>query len=89
MGEDKGFGYIIDQIPELAIAVLPEYGGQGIGSQLLMQLLEAAKGHFPSVSLNVRDDHFVFRRFSTIDLGHGEHRLSKIQKSVEKLKYRA
>ena len=54
--EDKGFGYISDKIPELAMAVLPNFRGQGIGTQLLMQVLEVAKGRFPAVSLNVRGD---------------------------------
>lgn len=52
---DKGFGYIRDDIPELAIAVLPNYRGQGIGTQLLMQILDMAEGRFPAVSLSVRD----------------------------------
>lgn len=32
--EEKGFGHVSDAIPELAIAVLPDYRGQGIGTQL-------------------------------------------------------
>ena len=52
--EDKGFGYVSDEIPELAIAVLPNCQGQGVGTRLLMQVLAVAKGRFPAVSLNVR-----------------------------------
>jgi GNAT superfamily N-acetyltransferase len=52
--EDKGFGYISDKIPELAFAVLPDYRGQEIGTQLLMQVLDMAKESFPAVSLSVR-----------------------------------
>jgi GNAT superfamily N-acetyltransferase len=37
-GSNRGFGYIDDTIPELAIAVLPEYRGQGIGTKLLRQI---------------------------------------------------
>ncbi|MCW6052299.1 GNAT family N-acetyltransferase [Microcoleus sp. A2-C5] len=52
-GDDKGFGWV-DDIPELAIAVLPEYTNQGIGTQLLDRLLSAAKASYRSVSLSVR-----------------------------------
>jgi GNAT superfamily N-acetyltransferase len=54
LGEDKGFGYVKDRIPELAIAVLPDYRGQGIGAKLLTQILGTAKMKYPAVSLSVR-----------------------------------
>jgi len=53
-GDDKGFGWVDDTIPELAIALLPEYTNQGIGTQLLARLLSAAKASYRSVSLSVR-----------------------------------
>lgn len=53
-GDDKGFGWVDDTIPELAIAVLPEYRNQGVGTQLLARLLSAAKVSYRSVSLSVR-----------------------------------
>ena len=53
---NKGFGYIDDSIPELAIAVLPEYRGRGIGTQLLNKVLEEAQNKFPAISLSVRSD---------------------------------
>ncbi|MEG4440555.1 GNAT family N-acetyltransferase [Microcoleus sp. AT9_B5] len=52
-GDDKGFGWVDDTIPELAIAVLPEYTNQGVGTQLLARLLSAAAS-YRSVSLSVR-----------------------------------
>jgi GNAT superfamily N-acetyltransferase len=61
--EDKGFGYVSDEIPELAMAVLPDYRGQGIGTRLLMQVLAVAKGRFPAISLNVRGDNCVVRLY--------------------------
>jgi ribosomal protein S18 acetylase RimI-like enzyme len=51
---DRGFGYIEDAIPELAMAVAPNYRGQGIGTQLLDQLLTSAQTFYPAVSLSVR-----------------------------------
>ncbi|MEG4417251.1 GNAT family N-acetyltransferase [Microcoleus sp. LAD1_D5] len=53
-GDDKGFGWIDDTIPELAIAVLPEYTNQGVGTQLLARLLSEAKASYRSLSLSVR-----------------------------------
>jgi ribosomal protein S18 acetylase RimI-like enzyme len=61
--EEKGFGYVSDEIPELAMAILPDFQGQGIGTRLLMQVLEVAKGRFPAVSLNVRGDNCVVRLY--------------------------
>lgn len=63
LGEDKGFGYISAEIPELALAVLPDYRGQGIGTHLLMQVLNMAKENFPAVSLSVRSDNPVVRLY--------------------------
>jgi ribosomal protein S18 acetylase RimI-like enzyme len=54
--ENRGFGYINDDIPELAIAVLPEYQGQGIGTKLLGQIIDVAGSLYPAISLSVRDN---------------------------------
>ncbi len=53
---DHGFGYLDATIPELAIAVLPPYQGQGVGTQLLNTLLAGSSKTFPAISLNVRSD---------------------------------
>jgi GNAT superfamily N-acetyltransferase len=63
LGEDKGFGYVKDWIPELAIAILPDYRRQGIGTQLLTQILGAAKMKYPAVSLSVRSNNPVLRLY--------------------------
>ena len=52
VGEYKGYGYVDDHTPELDIAVLPEYRGQGIGTQLLKHLFASACGQ-SSISLSV------------------------------------
>ena len=53
-GGNKGYGYVNDATPELAIAVLPEHRGKGAGTQLLKNLLAAAKDSYLSVSLSTR-----------------------------------
>jgi ribosomal protein S18 acetylase RimI-like enzyme len=46
-----------------ANAVLPDYRGQGIGAQLLTQILDAAKMKYPAVSLSVRANNSVIRLY--------------------------
>jgi ribosomal protein S18 acetylase RimI-like enzyme len=54
IGDEQSTSYVDDDTPELAIAVLPEYLGSGVGTLLLQRLLEAAKQHYPRVVLSVR-----------------------------------
>jgi GNAT superfamily N-acetyltransferase len=71
LGVDKEFGYVKDEIPELAIlrrrgfanAVLPDYRGQGIGTKLLTQILATAKINYPAVSLSVRANNPVVQLY--------------------------
>jgi ribosomal protein S18 acetylase RimI-like enzyme len=55
IGKDKNNSYIDDYTPELAIAVVPEYIGKGVGTALLSKLLETAPKFFPAVVLSVRE----------------------------------
>jgi ribosomal protein S18 acetylase RimI-like enzyme len=63
---DKGFGYVDDATPELAVAVLPEHRGKGIGTQLLVRLLGVAETSHPSISLNVRSDNPALRLYERL-----------------------
>lgn len=58
-GDNRGFGYIDDETPELAIAVVPKYRGKGVGTRLLFQVMSAAQDDFPALSLSVRSDNPV------------------------------
>ena len=49
----KGYGYVAEDVPELGIALLPEYRGRGIGSILLRRALEIAGLSYRAVSLSV------------------------------------
>lgn len=51
--QNPGYGYINDKTPELSIAVLPEYRKQGIGTQLIIHLLDNIKNVYPAISLSV------------------------------------
>jgi GNAT superfamily N-acetyltransferase len=63
---DKGFGYVDDATPELAMAVLPQYQGKGLGTQILSRVLTSAKGLHPALSLNVRADNPVVRLYQRV-----------------------
>nr|WP_240518639.1 GNAT family N-acetyltransferase [Leptolyngbya sp. BC1307] len=65
-GEDKGYGYLADEIPELAIAVIPEIRGQGVGTALLKQLLALAQTHYPAVSLSIRMSNPALRLYQRL-----------------------
>lgn len=53
---DCGYGYIDDETPELAIAVAPDYRGQGVGTELLEQVLVSASSKFSAICLSVRSE---------------------------------
>jgi ribosomal protein S18 acetylase RimI-like enzyme len=54
--DTSNYGYYDDETPELAIAVLPEFVGQGIGSALLSSLIDKAKSEVPGIVLTVRSN---------------------------------
>ena len=62
IGKYKGYGYVDDHIPELSIAVLPEFRGQGTGTQLLTRLLASAYGQSP-ISLSVSAENPALRLY--------------------------
>ena len=62
-GEAKGYGYVDDETPELAIAVLPGHRGRGLGGRLLRELLDVAGGRFGAVSLSVRAENPASRLY--------------------------
>jgi ribosomal protein S18 acetylase RimI-like enzyme len=52
-----GFGFVDEDTPELAIAVVPSQRGRGLGEELLSSLLERARADgFAAVSLSVAKD---------------------------------
>ncbi len=64
--DDQGFAYIDEETPELGIALLPEYRGQGIGTALLEHLLEAAKNLYPAISLSVSPNNPAIRLYERL-----------------------
>jgi ribosomal protein S18 acetylase RimI-like enzyme len=64
-GENRGYGYVDDATPELTVAVLPVFRGQGIGTALLQQLLIAATERYHAVSLSVWRENPAYRLYET------------------------
>ncbi len=54
VGDEKGYAYIDDHTPELAIGILPDYRGKGVGKAMLVELLTMAKAMYPAMSLSTR-----------------------------------
>jgi [ribosomal protein S18]-alanine N-acetyltransferase len=49
-----GYGYVDDETPELSIAVLQKYQGQGVGTRLLVALFDQLRLQYNQVSLSVQ-----------------------------------
>lgn len=63
---EKGYGYVDDQTPELSIAILPAYRGQGVGTLLLNNLLDTASQRFAAVSLSVSSENPAARLYQRL-----------------------
>jgi GNAT superfamily N-acetyltransferase len=63
---DKGYGYLAEDIPELAIALIPEARAQGIGTALLKQTLALASAEFRAVCLSTRSDNPALKLYERV-----------------------
>ena len=80
---ERGYGYIDETIPELSMATIPEYRGQGIGSRLLEHLLDLKQvSLLPALSLSVDRTNRalnLYRRFGFQDYSQTEKSLVMIK----------
>jgi ribosomal protein S18 acetylase RimI-like enzyme len=51
--ENRGYGYVDRNTPELSIAILPGYRNQGLGTDLLNRMIAEAGNQYPGLSLSV------------------------------------
>ncbi len=73
--DQRGYGYVDDETPELGVALLPESRGQGIGRILLERLLEEARSQYDGVSLAVAKGNpaeRLYRRLGFTPVGEDE-----------------
>ena len=60
----KGFGYVDNETPELAIAVRKKFRGKGVGEALMISMLsELASAGYGQVSLSVQKDNPAIRLY--------------------------
>lgn len=71
-GNDRGFGFIDATTPELAIAVVPEWQGQGIGTRLLTLVLDRVRSNYPAISLSVRADNPAVHLYERVGFTRSE-----------------
>ena len=58
------YGHIADGIPSLAISLYKDYRHQGIGTELLREMLQLLRrGGYPQVSLSVQKANYAFRMY--------------------------
>lgn len=55
-GDNRGYGWVDDATPELAIAVAPSHVDRGLGTRLMRELLARAHTRYPGISLSVRKE---------------------------------
>lgn len=54
--QNKGYGFVDEDTPELVLAVLPEFRSRGIGTLLPKQLLQSAESGYKAISWSVSAD---------------------------------
>jgi len=52
-GEEKGYGFVSPAIPELSIALLPDYRNKGLGARMIETVISMAKERYAGLSLSV------------------------------------
>ena len=58
------YGHLDDQTPSLAISLYPDYRGQGIGTQLLRQMMELLRQEgYAQVSLSVQKENYALHMY--------------------------
>jgi len=78
----KGYGFVDENIPELAMAVLPAYRGFGAGTMLLHELIERSRATYQAISLSVSLDNRAVRLYERV----GFERVGMCESSVTMLK---
>ena len=65
--DDPGYGYVRDDIPELAVGVLAGHRGRGTGTVLVAGLAQVARQQgLPGVSLSVEPDNPAWRLYERL-----------------------
>lgn len=74
-----GHGYINDETPELAISILPEFRGYGIGTKLLKKLFAVLRANgYIRTSLSVQKDNPAVRLYGRLGYKITEEKLDHV-----------
>ena len=58
------YGHVSDDMPSLAISLLPEYRGKGIGTALMRSMLEkVSKQGYNGISLSVQKQNYAAKMY--------------------------
>jgi ribosomal protein S18 acetylase RimI-like enzyme len=72
--QERGYGFVDEQTPELSIAVVPSRRGKGLGDELLTALLEQARQDgYKQISLSVEPENPALRLYER----HGFRKLAE------------
>ena len=66
-GEIKGFGYVDDQTPEFAISLFKEYRKQGIGTKLMLEMIDYLRNKgYKQCSLAVQKANYAVKMYKNV-----------------------
>ena len=66
-GEIKGFGNIDDETPEFAISLFKEYRNQGIGTKLMLEMIDYLKNKgYKQCSLAVQKANYAVKMYKNV-----------------------
>ena len=66
-GEIKGYGNIDNSTPEFAISLYKEYRNKGIGTKLMMEMLNLLKNNnYKQTSLAVQKDNYAYKLYKSL-----------------------
>ena len=66
-GEIKGFGNIDDQTPEFAISLFKEYRNKGIGTKLMIEMIDYLKNkNYKQCSLAVQKANYAVKMYKNV-----------------------
>jgi ribosomal protein S18 acetylase RimI-like enzyme len=83
--DERGYGWVDDETPELAIAVAPEFVGRGLGTRMMRELLGHARSRYRAMSLSVRKDNPARRlyvRFGFAPIGEVNNRVGGVSETM-------
>ena len=66
LGQEQVVGCLDGDKPELAVGVVPEHRGRGVGTELLYRVLERAREHCSDIILTVREDSPAIRLYERV-----------------------